>query len=688
MKKIFSLSILVIIVMCIVVPLASAITDYRYYTKVNITNTTAADITGRYVIDINSSAMVSNGFMQADADDARIDPELDLMYGTLTNGTGTFTGSPIKLAINNTITCTVAGTATIVLPQSTTGTVTTGTMTVTGSPVALTEGSNTITTTGAVGNFTVDVVYDTDDKASTFGELTNTSAYWYTDYITVPAYGTVSRYIWTGNTGATTRDQCWVASDADTNTVADDASLDITDNLTVSTDLYLDSLPGSEKEVVSKENTYEFCVDATDYIARIGIAGAPTTLNMIPNAAGTLTNQTPNVAPPNYQMIDDPIGAPDDAATYVYPLSVGGYLSDSYNLPTSGLGAAVVITSVDVTIRGFSAGGGAGTFQPFLLLNGSYTYGTTRNPGAVWTTYTETLSRPGGGAWSVSDIDALEVGVNSYGQSGAGVYGYTTQEYITVHYYPVTLYTAKIAASTGSWHNIEMNYDTGNVGAELRIRVDGGAWTTTAAAGGLTANAEDVYIGIIDGKMDNTIIDDNGTEVLDLEYEATQITGAAAVTTVEDQSASTNDMSSTRDGNPAGITVTLNGTLPATYSVPPVSVTSLTNDSTKEINQPDYIGTEQGNTFDDSNVPGLIVNTASDVSGIETQWIWWFIYGLICIMLLLVGFSLGGHITIGWFMVIIGTALFVAWGPIPWWFIPVDVIFMIGTLSWENRTTM
>lgn len=76
--------------------------------------------------------------------------------GTLTDGTGTFTGSPISLVSGaNTVDCTGAGNCVVVLPAGMTGSVATGTMTVTGSPVTLQPGNNTITTEGPTGNITV-----------------------------------------------------------------------------------------------------------------------------------------------------------------------------------------------------------------------------------------------------------------------------------------------------------------------------------------------------------------------------------------------------------------------------------------------------------------------------------------------------------------------------------------------------
>lgn len=76
--------------------------------------------------------------------------------GTLTNGSGLATGSPITLSPGaNTVTVTQLGTFTIVLPAGYTGTAASGSTTVNTSPVSLVAGSNSITTSAATGTITV-----------------------------------------------------------------------------------------------------------------------------------------------------------------------------------------------------------------------------------------------------------------------------------------------------------------------------------------------------------------------------------------------------------------------------------------------------------------------------------------------------------------------------------------------------
>jgi hypothetical protein len=80
---------------------------------------------------------------------------------TLTDGTGTFTGSVIHLKPGaNTVTCTAAGTGSIVVPSGSKVTVASGTMTVTDTPKVFTA-NGSFETTGIVGTVTVTLIAQT-----------------------------------------------------------------------------------------------------------------------------------------------------------------------------------------------------------------------------------------------------------------------------------------------------------------------------------------------------------------------------------------------------------------------------------------------------------------------------------------------------------------------------------------------
>jgi hypothetical protein len=97
---------------------------------------------------------------------------------TLTNGTGTFTSSPIYMPVGTTtVVCSVNGTCTVVLPSGYYATVTSGTGAVTGSPLSI--GSGTSTLTVIAGNFTVAITtskpYYYMDTTETFTASTVTN---------------------------------------------------------------------------------------------------------------------------------------------------------------------------------------------------------------------------------------------------------------------------------------------------------------------------------------------------------------------------------------------------------------------------------------------------------------------------------------------------------------------------------
>jgi hypothetical protein len=87
--------------------------------------------------------------------------DIGMVLGTLTDGTGVATGSPITLYYGaNTITITTAGTFTVSLLPGVGGTATHGTATLTGSPVTLTMGGTTTLTTTGTGTIIVSLTYD------------------------------------------------------------------------------------------------------------------------------------------------------------------------------------------------------------------------------------------------------------------------------------------------------------------------------------------------------------------------------------------------------------------------------------------------------------------------------------------------------------------------------------------------
>jgi hypothetical protein len=159
------------------------------------------------------------------------------------------------------------------------------------------------------------------------------------------------------------------------------------------------------------------------------------TLTLYPNGAGDYTNidsQSPSSGA-HWDKVDE--ASADDATTYVYTSS-DSQQEDAYALQdTSQTGT---INSVTVYFRFRSS---ASTIynafcQPFLRLGASETAGTEQSTqSTTWTTYSETLARPGGGSWSWTDINDLQVCIGLRHTSiVSSYYAQCTQVYVVVDY--------------------------------------------------------------------------------------------------------------------------------------------------------------------------------------------------------------------------------------------------------------
>lgn len=161
-------------------------------------------------------------------------------------------------------------------------------------------------------------------------------------------------------------------------------------------------------------------------------------ITLVPNGSGSITTSYmysyPTTGQDKYSMIDDPVNSPDDLSTAIRAARNDNLATESYNLVDSGISNGV-INSVTVYFRirdVTSPVGSTHYFTPFLYLSGSYSWGTVVEYNSTdWSTKSEQLSRPGGGSWSWSDIDNLQVGIRMKRSVGDAL---CTQLYILVDY--------------------------------------------------------------------------------------------------------------------------------------------------------------------------------------------------------------------------------------------------------------
>lgn len=164
------------------------------------------------------------------------------------------------------------------------------------------------------------------------------------------------------------------------------------------------------------------------------VYAAPEILQLRPNGVGDYTGIA-TVEPTgtaHYLAVDDEVLYPDDILTYVSTTSPTQE-KDAYTLPNPSLTGT--INSVKVYFRVGGVNDKPHDYQPFLRLDVAETSGTVQTHSlAAFTTYNQILARPGGGSWTWTDINDLQVAIGLT-DSGPGN-PICTQVYVEVDYTP------------------------------------------------------------------------------------------------------------------------------------------------------------------------------------------------------------------------------------------------------------
>lgn len=157
-----------------------------------------------------------------------------------------------------------------------------------------------------------------------------------------------------------------------------------------------------------------------------------------PSAVGSVTNiisVSPSTA--HWEAVDDAVA--DDDSSYVYTTNTDEF--DTYRIPTHSL-VSGVIDSVRVYIRCSKNVASQTGFAKALVRLGTVTYlgATAALPGTLaYNNYSHvwTLSPATSGAWSIPEIDTLQIGIML---TGAGSYGESrcTQVYADINYTPAS----------------------------------------------------------------------------------------------------------------------------------------------------------------------------------------------------------------------------------------------------------
>jgi hypothetical protein len=173
----------------------------------------------------------------------------------------------------------------------------------------------------------------------------------------------------------------------------------------------------------------------------------------------------------------------DDGTSYITsPTANNSEQRFSLDDPTL-IGSGDTINSVQVRIRHQRGGTPPGTIQAFLVLSTNVSFGTSTTTGAGWVDLTENISKPGGGSWTLTDLNNLVVGVRNT-TNGRAVFC-TTIEVIADYTATTTTYTGSGAATlptlgaSGSGTFTGPTY-TGTGAADLPVVIASGTGTHTA----------------------------------------------------------------------------------------------------------------------------------------------------------------------------------------------------------------
>ena len=192
-----------------------------------------------------------------------------------------------------------------------------------------------------------------------------------------------------------------------------------------------------------------------------------------------------------YECVDDVQDTPDDDTTYLEQYSDTSYIYRTYGLTDPGFAEYDVIDQVDVFFR-ISGVNVDDEFwvTPCLIIGVDEQCGSEQaDTGNSYTSFSKTVTRPGGGDWSYDDFDSLQLKYK--GKTTSADYMRTTQSYVRVQYDSIAQVTDTVASGE---HTIVLSRE----GTQLEMTVDGVSAGTDTIDSDPGDNANDL---VIDGDI-------------------------------------------------------------------------------------------------------------------------------------------------------------------------------------------
>jgi hypothetical protein len=153
-------------------------------------------------------------------------------------------------------------------------------------------------------------------------------------------------------------------------------------------------------------------------------------ITLRPDGVGDYTNIPIETGCVNHWECVDEASADDDT-THILD-NTGAFPKDAFSLQNSALPPSTPIGSVTIHWRG-ACDGATCDSQPHLRLSGSETAGSVQGMTGSYADFSETLARPGGGNWSVADLNNLQAVIGLDVQTANAK---ATQVYVVANYDP------------------------------------------------------------------------------------------------------------------------------------------------------------------------------------------------------------------------------------------------------------
>ena len=314
--------------------------------------------------------------------------------------------------------------------------------------------------------------------------------------------------------------------------------------------------------VVHKRGAYMLGLDAEGLFAFVDHGASSHTDMAIDGPGDTTGIGSRSGCSSNWECLSD-----GSDSTYVHPSAIASYQTDTYSLADAVLPGFVDIIRVDVHTRRRSDGY---SVRHGLRLNGSDSKKSMSSTNSVPITYTDTITRPGGGAWTLADLEDLQVYLSARNQSGSSTRVYDV--FVRVHHTAIPEMVRSSPIAHGAVHDVRLEFDD----PDLSLYVDDNLVDTTGSAGSISTNSNTLAIG--GGKEGSAfrggiggvrIGDTSGTTTayaLDLQMATAHITpgndGSSGNSwewtgTIADQSASSNDGTYTIAYDPTDVEVSI-----------------------------------------------------------------------------------------------------------------------------------